>query len=98
MKTLTIILATALTLTMNIAMANGKECKSDCTVYTDLYSLRPEVPGVADFQETSEDATWIALTLTPTVPREADFSDEIMEGQADLAAFTPQLPTTADFE
>jgi hypothetical protein len=102
MKTLAIILTTALTLIMNLSMAIGKESKSngcrDCAGTT-YNSLAPSAPAQATFDEagTLYAASEELGILRPEVPEVADFSDGTIESAWNDSLLAPRVPMEAGF-
>ena len=96
MKATTIIIATVLTLSVNVLFASNDNASApvaNATTTKTLTSLAPTVPAEATF----EDA--IAMTdfvyLAPTTPSEAQFEDISYESVSALN-LAPVAPLTAD--
>lgn len=96
MKATTIILAAALTLSLNALFAGNDGAVSNSATISFLNSLAPRTPSVATFEEVTESALSF-INLAPALPAEADFSDVAPE-MSDISSLAPVTPAEADFE
>jgi hypothetical protein len=98
MKTTTIIIAAALTLSVNVLFAaafDESAPKSNSNTEINFVSLAPDLPTEATFEEviTTNDYGYLA----PVTPVEAQFEE--MPPEMDLILnMAPVTPTVADFE
>jgi hypothetical protein len=93
MKATTIILATVLSLSMNVLFAgNDGVILSNETI--SVMALAPSTPSEATFEDMTSTAT---INLAPVTPNDADFSDVAPELTVDLSALAPVTPGEADF-
>ena len=95
MKATTIILAAALTLSINALFASNDGSPVNNEMNSIAGSLAPSTPSEATF----EDITYVtaAINLAPVTPDEADFSDAVPEPTIDLLNLAPVTPEEADF-
>ena len=97
MKATTIIIATALTLSINGLFANNENASApvaNSNFTVTMTSLAPSVPSEATFED-AEILNDVAY-LTPTVPAEASF-DEMTYETVSSMILAPATPETADF-
>jgi hypothetical protein len=94
MKATTIILATVLTLSMNLLFANNDGVPTVNTEMNYSTTLAPTTPNEATFEEMVEANV---LILAPVTPIEADFSDVAPAVMIDLTSLAPVTPSEADF-
>jgi hypothetical protein len=96
MKTITILFAAVLTLTVNVLFAGNDDASliSNTTSISNIL-LAPGTPAVATFEDAAEE---IVLTgLTPTTPVEADFNDSTAQ-DINVSTLAPVTPAFADFQ
>lgn len=97
MKATTIILAAALTLSMNVLFARNDGAVMNRETSSGLTALTPVTPAEATFEDMA-DATVDAFILSPVSPVEADFSDAVDETTIDILTLAPVTPPEADFD
>ena len=95
MKASTILLATALTLSMNVLFASNDGAVMNRETTSNFTSLAPSTPTEAIFEEIS-DAT-NTIVLAPATPMEADFTDAVAESTINITTLAPVTPIEADF-
>ena len=96
MKTTSIILATVLTLSINVLFASNDDAILNKETYSIPALLAPATPAEATFEDLNE-ATTTAFMLSPVSPVEADFSDAISETTINITTLAPVTPSEADF-
>jgi hypothetical protein len=96
MKATTILLATVLTLSMNVLFASNDGAAMMNEPNSFHTSFAPVTPVEATFED-ANDAVATAFILAPVSPVEADFSDAIAETTIDISTLAPVTPIEADF-
>ena len=94
MKATTIILATVLTLSMNVLFAGNDGVAVNSETNTVLV-LAPSTPAEATFEDMTEATA--TFNLAPVTPIEADFSDVVTELTINITTLAPVTPSEADF-
>lgn len=95
MKASTIILAAALTLSINVLFASNDGAVMNRETTSDFTSLAPSTPAEATFEEVSDATTTIVLAPSTTI--EADFTDAVTESTINIITLAPVTPIEADF-
>jgi len=95
MKASTILLAAALTLSMNILFASNDGAVMSRETSSTFTSLAPSTPAEATFEEISDATT--TIVLAPATPIEADFTDALTESTINITTLAPVTPIEADF-
>ena len=98
MKATTIIIAAALTLSVNVLFASNDNTSApvaNANTAITLTSLAPTVPAEADFEDTV--AMMDFSVLAPVTPAEAQFEDMTYEMVSALN-LAPVTPSTADVD
>ena len=95
MKASTILLAAALTLSMNVLFASNDGAVMNRETTGNFISLAPSTPAEAIFEETSDATT--TIVLAPATPVEADFTDAVTESTINITTLAPVTPIEADF-
>ncbi|MCX6286958.1 MAG: hypothetical protein NTY96_07575 [Bacteroidetes bacterium] len=99
MKATTIIIATILTLQLNVLFAGNKSTSAPVyneNTITTIVSLAPTTPNEATFEDISFEMV-SSLDLAPITPVVADF-EEVNDLAVDLTTLAPISPDEADFE
>ena len=96
MKTITITIATILTLQAAILFAGNETTSAPMTNERVTITLAPSVPLEATFEDLNEVVVNIDA-LAPVIPSEADFSDVAPVENATLMNLAPLTPSVADF-
>ena len=95
MKAITIIIAAALALQVNVLFAGNdinSTSVSNANNTITLTTLAPTTPAEADFEDISYESV-ITMNLAPVVPETADADEEI-----DYVYLAPAIPVVADIE
>jgi hypothetical protein len=92
--TTTIILATLLSLSINVLFASNDGAILNNDLNATSIALAPSTPAEATFDEMNEA---VVMNLAPVTPAEADFTESVSETTFDISALAPVTPGEAGF-